>query len=98
VGLSTLAAVLVVLIVAAPMVSENIVALYPSIDGVGNTQMVGLVLFTKYLIPFEVAAVMLLVAMIAGIVLAGKKMDISLTLMDSDEIQKSEEENKKVLS
>ena len=98
VGLSTLAAVLVVLIVAAPMVSENIVALYPAIDGVGNTQMVGLVLFTKYLIPFEVAAVMLLVAMIAGIVLAGKKMDISLTLMDSAEIQKSEEENKKVLS
>jgi NADH-quinone oxidoreductase subunit J len=98
VGLATLAAVLVVVIFAAPMVSENIVALYPAIEGVGNTQMVGVVLFTKYLIPFEVAAVMLLVAMVAGIVLAGKKMDISLTLMSSDEIKENEEKNKKVLS
>jgi len=95
-GLSTLAAVLVVIIFAAPMVSENIVALYPVIDGVGNTQEVGLVLFTKYLIPFEVAAVMLLVAMVAGIVLAGKKMDISITLMNEAEVE--EEKNKKVLS
>ena len=96
VGLSTLAAVLVVVIFAAPMVSENIVALYPAIDGVGNTQEVGLVLFTKYLIPFEVAAIMLLVAMVAGIVLAGKKMDLSITLLNDAEIE--EEKNKKVLS
>ena len=96
IGLSTLAAILVVVIVAAPMVSNNIVALYPAIDGVGNTQEVGLVLFTKYLVPFEVAAIMLLVAMIAGIVLAGKKMDLSITLMNEAEIE--EEKNKKVLS
>ncbi len=96
VGLSTLAAVLVVIIFAAPMVSENIVALYPAIDGIGNTQEVGLVLFTKYLIPFEVAAIMLLVAMVAGIVLAGKKMDLSITLLNDAEIE--EEKNKKVLS
>jgi len=95
-GLSILAAVLVVVIFAVPMVSENIVALYPAIDGVGNTQNVGLVLFTKYLIPFELAAVMLLVAMISGIVLAGKKMDLSITLMNDAEIE--EENNKKVLS
>jgi len=99
VGLSTLAAVLIVLIVSAPMISENVVALYPVVEGVGNTQSVGLVLFTKYLIPFEVAAVMLLVAMIAGIVLAGKKMDLSLTLMSGDEIEEmKKEKNKKVLS
>ena len=99
VGLSTLAAVLVVVIFAAPMVSENIVALYPVAEGVGNTQEVGVVLFTKYLIPFEVAAVMLLVAMIAGIVLAGKKMDLSLTLMNSEEIAEAKKQkNKKVLS
>ena len=98
VGLSTLAAVLIVAIFAAPMVSDNIVALYPALDSVGNTQMVGVVLFTKYLIPFEVAAVMLLVAMVAGIVLAGKKMDISLTLMSKNEIKEKEEKNKKVLS
>jgi len=96
VGLSTLAAVLVVVIFAAPMVSENIVALYPAVEGVGNTQEVGLVLFTKYLVPFEVAAIMLLVAMVAGIVLAGKKMDLSITLMNEAEIQ--EQKEKKVLS
>lgn len=96
VGLSTLVAVLVVVIFSAPIVSENIVALYPAIDGLGNTQEVGLVLFTKYLVPFEVAAIMLLVAMVAGIVLAGKKMDLSITLMNEAEIE--EEKNKKVLS
>ena len=37
--------------------------------------MIGLVLFTKYLVPFELAAIMLLVAMIAGIVMASKRMD-----------------------
>jgi len=58
---------------------DAITALYPMTEGVGNAQDVGMVLFTKYLIPFEVAAVMLLVAMIAGIILAGKKMDHSLT-------------------
>jgi len=95
-GLSILAAVLVVLIVAAPMVSDNIVAFYPTIDGMGNTQNVGLILFTKYLVPFELAAVMLLVAMVAGIVLAGKKMDRSITLTNDAELEI--EKNKKVLS
>ncbi len=85
--LGTLAAVMVVAIVVAPIVSNNIEALYPVIPEVGNSQAVGMVLFTKYLVPFEVAAVMLLVAMIAGIVLAGKKMDKSLTLMGEEEIE-----------
>jgi NADH-quinone oxidoreductase subunit J len=85
--LGTLAAVMVVAIVVAPIVSNNIQALYPIQDGVGNSQAVGMVLFTKYLVPFEVAAVMLLVAMISGIVLAGKKMDKSLTLMAEEEIE-----------
>ncbi len=95
VGLSTLAAVLVVLIFAAPMVTDNITALYPMTEGVGNTQEVGMVLFTKYLVPFEVAAIMLLVAMIAGIVLASKQMDLSETLTDDNEL---EEMNKGVTS
>jgi len=98
-GLSILSAIFIVAIFAGPIVSDNITALYPVIEGAGNTQQVGLVLFTKYLVPFEVAAVMLLVAMIAGIVLAGKKMDLSLTLMEEDEIKLMKEEtNKKVLS
>ncbi|MDD2837372.1 MAG: NADH-quinone oxidoreductase subunit J [Sulfuricurvum sp.] len=84
--LGVLAAVMVVAIVVAPIVSNNIQALYPIQANVGNSQAVGMVLFTKYLVPFEVAAVMLLVAMIGGIVLAGKKMDKSLTLMAEEEI------------
>lgn len=97
VALAALSAILVVVIFAAPILSDNITAFYPSVENVGNTQEVGMVLFTKYLVPFEVAAVMLLVAMVAGIVLAGKKMDVSLTMMSEQEIHDLKENNKKVL-
>jgi len=72
-------ALVFVVMFSAPIIGDNIQALYPIVENVGNAQAVGIVLFTKYLVPFEVAAVMLLVAMIAGIILAGKKMDYSLT-------------------
>jgi len=86
--LSIISAVLMVVILSAPIFSTNIEALYPStIEGVGNIQMIGLVLFTKYLIPFELAAVMLLVAMISGIVLVSKRMDMNLTLEENSEIE-----------
>ncbi len=92
--LGGLSAVVLVMMFAAPIHSDAIQALYPMHEGVGNAQDVGIVLFTKYLIPFEVAALMLLVAMIAGIILAGKKMDQSLTEdMSADDeilIQKDE--------
>ncbi len=98
-GLATFAAVLIVLIFAAPIVGDNIKAIYPMVEGAGNTQEIGLVLFTKYLVPFEVAAVMLLVAMVSGIVLAGKKMDLSITLLSDAEVKDiQKEKNKKVLS
>ena len=84
--LSGLAALLVVCMVTAPIIGGNIEAHYPIIEGVGNSQAVGMVLFTKYLIPFEVAAVMLLVAMIAGIIMAGKKMDNPYSEMSEEEI------------
>lgn len=77
--LGGMSALVLVLMFAAPIHSEAVQALYPMTEGVGNAQDVGMVLFTKYLVPFEVAAVMLLVAMISGIILAGKKMDKSLT-------------------
>jgi len=80
--LGGLMAVVFVIMFSAPIIGENIEAQYPIIEGVGNSKAVGMVLFTKYLVPFEVAAVMLLVAMIAGIILAGKKMDYSLTTND----------------
>ncbi|MBU1669261.1 NADH-quinone oxidoreductase subunit J [bacterium] len=94
--LGGLMALVFVVMFSAPIIGENVQALYPIVDGVGNAQAVGMVLFTKYLVPFEVAAVMLLVAMIAGIILAGKKMDYSLTECEvsdqelEDEILKGE--------
>ena len=72
-------ALIVVAIFMAPVIGVNATAHHPIHEAYGNTQDIGLVLFTKYLVPFEVAAVMLLVAMIGGIILAGKKMDISVT-------------------
>jgi len=77
-------ALVFVVIFSAPVIGANIEAHYPIMEDVGNAQMVGMILFTKYLVPFELAAVMLLVAMIAGIILAGKKMDHSLTTNISD--------------
>lgn len=85
--LSGMIALIVVIIFVAPVIGENALkGLYPIHAEYGNAQDVGLVLFTKYIVPFEVAAVMLLVAMIGGIILAGKKMDTNLTLMSEDEI------------
>ncbi|WP_345985213.1 NADH-quinone oxidoreductase subunit J [Sulfurimonas sp. HSL-1656] len=84
--LSVLATLLVIAIFTMPIAAENISAAFPEPADVENPKAVGIVLFTKYLVPFEVAAVMLLVAMIAGIVMAGKKMDRSLTKMKEEEI------------
>jgi NADH-quinone oxidoreductase subunit J len=91
--LSGLSALLIVIIFTVPIIGENAEALYPVHPEYGNAQDVGLVLFTKYLIPFEVAAVMLLVAMIGGIILAGKKMDVSYTHLGEDEIKAQDKLN-----
>ena len=90
--LSGISALIVVAMVAAPLVGNNIEAHYPIVEGIGNSQAIGMVLFTKYLVPFEVAAVMLLVAMIAGIVMAGKKMDESYSELSEEEIATKEAE------
>ena len=84
-------ALTLVVMFAAPIMGEAVHALYPPVAGATNPQAVGLVLFTKYLLPFEVASVMLLVAMIAGIILAGKKMEISLSAMDEDILSDTKE-------
>ena len=84
--LTGLVALIVVLIFVAPIIGANATAHYPVHPEYGNIQDVGIVLFTKYLVPFEVAAVMLLVAMIGGIILAGKKMDVSITQMSEQEL------------
>jgi NADH-quinone oxidoreductase subunit J len=96
--LTGLISLIIVFLFIAPIIGANVTAHYPvgvaadlygTIDG--NTQDIGVVLFTKFLVPFEVAAVMLLVAMIGGIILSGKKMDISITKISEEELV----ENKK---
>jgi NADH-quinone oxidoreductase subunit J len=84
--LTGIVALIVVVIFIAPVIGANAQAFYPVHPEYGNIQDVGLVLFTKYLVPFEVAAVMLLVAMIGGIILAGKKMDISITQLSEKDV------------
>lgn len=81
-SLSILLTLLLLFIVLAPIYSQKVQAAHPIDADVQNTQALGVILFTKYLVPFELAAIMLLVAMIAGIILAGKKMDKNKTLDD----------------
>ena len=84
--LSGMVALIVVVVFISPILGENLEANLPVNPAYGNTVDVGLVLFTKYLVPFEVAAIMLLIAMIGGIVLAGKKMEVSYSDMTEEEI------------
>jgi NADH-quinone oxidoreductase subunit J len=44
------------------------------VSEVGNTVIVARTLFTKYLLPFEIASVLLLVAMIGGVILSKKRL------------------------
>jgi len=102
--LTGITALIVVFIFIAPIIGANVTPEYPigiaadlygTIDG--NTQDIGVVLFTKYLVPFEVAAVMLLVAMISGIILAGRKMDISITELSEVEVDELIKKNNESL-
>jgi len=45
----------------------------PPIPAAGNSQMVGTALYTTYLLPFEIASILLLVAIVGAVVLAKKK-------------------------
>ncbi|NPA30634.1 MAG: NADH-quinone oxidoreductase subunit J [Chloroflexi bacterium] len=60
--------------------------LLPSPDGFGDPHAVGLTLFQKYLLPFEVTSVLLLVAMVGAIVLVrnGKRTADEPTGSDAD--------------
>lgn len=46
----------------------------PAAEGLGNTEALGDVLYSTYLFPFEVASLILLVAMIGAIILAKKDL------------------------
>lgn len=74
--LSVGSALMVAIIVAIPRVVIMGVGEAPQSQG--NVESLGMLLFTKYLLPFELAAIMLLIAMIAGIILVKKDEKESL--------------------
>ncbi len=88
-GLWILSAVLIVFMISAPFMSDKLMLdaslSQDLIAGANNPQAVGIVLFTKYLVQFELAAVMLLVAMIVGIILASKRMDSNTALIEEED-------------
>jgi NADH-quinone oxidoreductase subunit J len=72
-GLGLLALAEVVYIVsAAGLTEEPVRERTTSAAAAGNTEMVGRALYTTYLFPFEVASLILLVAMIGAILMAKK--------------------------
>jgi len=71
-----------VIIVLGAVVANNVETL--KILNTDDTEALGMIIFTKYLAIFELAAVMLLVAMICAIVLAHKQMDASLSYEESE--------------
>lgn len=72
------AAVLLVLIFAVPIAGSNLESKYQIVSNLSNIEQIGILLFTKYLIVFELAALMLLVSMICAIVLLHKNMQEGL--------------------
>jgi NADH-quinone oxidoreductase subunit J len=50
------------------------IARAPELPAMGNTEIIGMLLYTDYLVPFELASMLLLVAMVGAILLARKEM------------------------
>ncbi|MDR2636023.1 MAG: NADH-quinone oxidoreductase subunit J [Campylobacteraceae bacterium] len=73
------AAVLLVSIVCAPLFAQSLQVAAPVGESLSNAHALGLLMFTKYLAVFELTAVMLLVAMMAGIVLVSRRLDAGET-------------------
>jgi NADH-quinone oxidoreductase subunit J len=76
-GFGLAAAVLVELgaiVVSGYMKAPATIVAAPPLPVTGNTEQVGWLLYTNYLIPFEIASMLLLVAMIGAIVLAKREL------------------------
>jgi len=55
----------------------SLVAAGPEADPFGTTKALGRILFTKYLLPFEIASVLLLAAIVGAVILAKRRIDDS---------------------
>jgi NADH-quinone oxidoreductase subunit J len=76
-GLAVSIAVLVELGAIAALGAGSVGPVKAAVDALpvtGNTEQVGWMLYTSYLIPFEIASILLLVAMIGAIVLAKREL------------------------
>jgi NADH-quinone oxidoreductase subunit J len=75
-GLALVAIVLAQLAAIAVWGGNVVTPAPPSAEAaaLGNTEQVGMLLYTDYLIPFEVASILLLVAMVGAIVLTKKEI------------------------
>jgi NADH-quinone oxidoreductase subunit J len=76
-GFGMAAAVLLEVAAIAAYASANpapAIAASAAIPVTGNTEQVGWLLYTSYLIPFEIASMLLLVAMIGAIILAKREL------------------------
>lgn len=69
-GIAAGAAALVILVVLVRLFARARVALPPAADGFGEARPVSLLLFTDYIIPFEIVSLVLLVAIVGAVVVA----------------------------
>jgi len=82
---------MIALIAAAALIAEFAYGIYKGKDSfvlpaaeaqaaadtlTGNTQIVGTALFTSFLLPFEIASILLLVAIVGAVVLAKRKTQV----------------------
>ena len=70
VGAVICACMLLVIMIGALKGTEVLVASDSSIEGIGDVKTLGKVLFTDFLLPFEIASVLLLAAMVGAVMLA----------------------------
>ena len=71
-----LAELIAIVVYSAASPPSPVAAVAPAVSPVsgGNVEQLGLLLYTDYLIPFELASILLLVAMVGAIVLAKREL------------------------
>lgn len=67
-------------------------------NGVSNTEALGLVLYTEYLLPFEIAAVILLVAIIAAIMLTLRQRPTTRFQDPAEQVKVKSEDRVRIVS
>lgn len=78
--LSILSILVVNAIILTPIIKNNVKMPEPVLESMNNTQIIGLNIFTKYIIAFELIAITLLVAMISVIIMVVNSKDKKVDL------------------